>query len=239
MVFGYTRISKPKQNIERQVRNIQAFSSDAVIVREVFTGTRFQGRAELDKLLKTVKPDDTIIFDSVSRMSRNADEGFMLYEELFNKGINLVFLKERHIDTATYKQARENIVKADVKSGDDDTDDLINGIFESVNRYIMRLARKQIQLAFAQAEKEVEDLHQRTREGIVTARLNGKQIGQQKGKKLTTKKSIAAKAKIKKYNNTFGGTLNNEETITQVGISRMTFYKYKAELVAEMNGEQA
>lgn len=81
-------------------------------------------------------------------------------------------------------------------------------------------------------------MHQRTREGIITAKLNGKQIGQIKGNKLTTKKSIAAKVKIKKYNNTFDGTLNNEETIQQIGISRMTFYKYKNELLAEMKNVQ-
>ena len=39
---------------------------EAVIIKEVYTGTKFQGRKELDKLLKTAKPNDTIIFDSVS-----------------------------------------------------------------------------------------------------------------------------------------------------------------------------
>ena len=47
-----------------------------------------------------------------------------------------------------------------------------------INQYLMALAKEQIRLAFDQAEKEVEDLHQRTREGIQTARLNGKQTGQ-------------------------------------------------------------
>ena len=42
------------------------------------------------------------------------------------------------------------------------------------------IPEKQIQLAFEQSEKEISDLHQRTREGIVTARLNGKRIGQPK-----------------------------------------------------------
>ena len=46
-----------------------------------------------------------MVFDSVSRMSRNAEEGFSLYEDLYNKGIQLVFLKEHHIDTETYKKA--------------------------------------------------------------------------------------------------------------------------------------
>ena len=38
------------------------------------------------------------------------------------------------------------------------------------------LAKEQIRLAFEQAEKEVQDLHQRTAEGIETARLAGKQM---------------------------------------------------------------
>ena len=44
-------------------------------------------------------------------MSRNAEEGFQLYEELFNLGIDLVFLKEQHINTDTYKKALENNVQ--------------------------------------------------------------------------------------------------------------------------------
>ena len=40
------------------------------------TGTKFQGRKELEKILDKVYAGDTIIFDSVSRMSRDAEEGF-------------------------------------------------------------------------------------------------------------------------------------------------------------------
>jgi DNA invertase Pin-like site-specific DNA recombinase len=166
-------------------------------------------------------------------MSRDADEGFALYEELFSKGINLIFLKEPHINTETYRQAVENKLRIAFNSGDDATDELMTGIIDALNKYIMRLAQKQIQLAFEQSEKEVADLHQRTREGIITAKLNGKQVGLQKGTKLITKKSVDAKSKIKKYNKDFGGTLNNQETWTLIGISKMTFYKYKNELFAE------
>lgn len=106
-LYGYCRISTRKQNIERQVRNILAVFPDAIIIQEIYTGTKFQGRKELEKLLKIVQTGDTIIFDSVSRMSRNADEGFQLYEGLFRKGIHLIFLKEPHINTDTYKKAME------------------------------------------------------------------------------------------------------------------------------------
>ena len=231
--YGYARISTGKQNIERQVRNILAYDNTAVIVRETYTGTKFQGRIELEKLLRAVRknPDSRIIFDSVSRMSRDAVEGFKLYEELFTNGVDLVFLKEPHINTSVYKNAMQNRIEL---TGQD-----VDVILEGVNKYLLILAKEQIKIAFEQSEKEVLDLRQRTREGIITAKLNGKQIGQPKGTKLTTKKSIEAKAGIKKHNNTFGGSLNNEETITQVGISKMTFYKYKAELLADIGAETA
>ena len=52
MIYGYCRVSTQSQNIERQVRNILAAFPDAEIIREVFTGTTFQGRDKLEKLLK-------------------------------------------------------------------------------------------------------------------------------------------------------------------------------------------
>lgn len=223
--YGYCRISRAKQNIERQERNILSSYPDAIIVKEVFTRTRLQGRKELDKILGKVIAGDSIIFDSVSRMSGNAEEGFALYEELYHKGVELVFLKEPHINTETYKKA--------LTAGVPLTGTNVDFILEGVNRYLLELAREQIRLAFEQAEKEVEDLHQRTKEGIETARLNGKQIGLPKGTKLTTQKSIEAKEIIKKRNKIFGGNLNNEETWKFIGISKMTFYKYKKELLEE------
>lgn len=234
MIYGYARISTRKQNIERQIRNIQGKFPAAVIVKEIYTGTKFQGRKELDKLLAKIREGDVIVFDSVSRMSRNAEEGFQLYKDLFEKGISLVFLKEPHIDTNTYKSAIDNqMLNINISTNDEDTDSLIQGILDAVKTYILKLAEKQIKLAFEQAEKEVADLHQRTREGIETARLYGKRIGREKGKKLTTKKSLEAKEKIKKYSMDFNGTLNDKDCIQLIGIARGSFYKYKKELREE------
>lgn len=230
MDYGYTRISTPKQNIERQVRNILKEYPNAHIVREVYTGTKFQGRREFDKIMKTVKSGDRIIFDSVSRMSRTAEEGFALYQELFKRDIELVFLKEPHINTATYKQTVDNQISITMDSGDEATDDLMKTMIEALNRYILALAERQIRLAFEQSEKEVADLHLRTREGMETARLNGKQIGQPVGAKLVTKKSIESKKLIVKYSKDFEGTLNDAECIRLIGIARGTYYKYKREL---------
>lgn len=225
MEYGYARISTNKQNIERQVRNIKKDYPNAVIIKEIFTGTKFQGRKEMDKLLKIIRKGDSIIFDSVSRMSRNAEEGYLLYEELYMKGIKLIFLKEPHINTDTYKNAIKNQIEL--------TGGMVDTILKGINEYLMLLAREQIKIAFNQAEKEVADLHQRTREGIETARLNGKQIGLLKGTKLTTKKSVEAKKMIRKYNVSFGGALNNKETWKLIGISKGSFYKYKREIMQD------
>ena len=221
MIYGYCRISTKKQSIERQIRNIKNEYKEAYIVTEIYTGTK-QERPEWKKLQKNIKAGDTIVFDSVSRMSRNAEEGFRTYDELYHKGVELVFLKEPHINTNTYKKALENNVTL--------TGTNVDFILEGVNKYLMALAKEQIYLAFEQSQKEVMDLHQRTKEGIQTARLNGKQIGHPKGTKLTTKKSIAAKKEILKHSKTFKGTLSDVDCMKLTGLARNTYYKYKNEL---------
>lgn len=234
MIYGYCRISTKKQSIDRQIRNIKREFPTAIILTEAFTGTKLD-RPEWNKLNRKLKYGDTIVFDEVSRMSRNAKEGFALYQRLFNIGINLVFLKEPHMNTDSYKEAMQGIFNTEIQSGDKATDDLVNSIMVAVNKFMMNKVEKDIYKAFEQAQKEVDYLHQRTKEGIETARLNGKQIGLEKGTKLTTKKSLVAKEVIKKHNKDFGGSLSNEDTWKLAGISKMTFYKYKNELLADLH----
>lgn len=226
MIYGYCRISKAKQVIERQIRNIKAAYPDAIIIQEIFTRTRMD-RKEWLKLMKIIKPGDIIVFDSVSRMSGNAEEGFAEYERLYNMGVILVFLKEPHINTETYKKALENNVQL--------TGSNVDFILEGVNKYLMALAKEQIKLAFEQSEKEVEDLHQRTKEGLVTAKLAGKQIGRKQGAEVITKKSLEKKQIILKHSKDFNGSLNDAEVMVLTGLARNTYYKYKRELKDQNN----
>lgn len=225
--YGYCRISRKQQSIERQIRNIKEVYPTATIIQEAYTGTKLD-RPKFDKLLNTVKQGDTIVFDSVSRMSRNAEEGFTLYKELYNKGINLVFLKEPLINTQVYKSKLESINIPNVEV------ETLRPLMEGLEQTLILLAEEQFKMAFAQAEKEVMDLRQRTKEGIQTARINGKQIGTPKGTKLTTKKSIIAKEQIQKYSKDFNGTLKDTEVMKLIGISNNTYYKYKKELLMEV-----
>ena len=220
-VYGYCRISRKEQSIDRQIRNIKQEYPRAVIIQEAFTGTKMQ-RPEWIKLYEKVSPGDIIVFDSVSRMSRNADEGVEIYFDLYEKGIQLIFLKEHYIDTVTYADNIKD--KIELQGTDEDE------IFKGLNNYFRKLAARQIRIAFDQAEKEVQDLRQRTREGIETARLNGKQIGQRPGNRLKIKKEAPAKEKIRRYSKDFDGSLPDTECMKIVGVSRNTYYKYKREL---------
>ena len=236
-VAGYCRISKRTMDINRQVRNILALYPDAVIYQEAYTGTRIIGRKEWERLYNAAMAGKVqkIVFDSVSRMSRNAEEGFKLYKELFQANIELEFLKEPHINTALYKESIEKQIET-IKTGNEATDELLKSIIDGINKYMMVLAEQQIKITFNQAEKEVADLHQRTKEGLLTAKLNGQQIGQVKGRKLNVKKAQPAKEAIKKHSKTFGGTLTDKEVMKIINISPNTYYKYKKELVEEYNG---
>lgn len=233
-LYGVCRISTGKQNIERQERNILAKYPGAKIIKETYTGTKLKGRTEFESLLKILQAGDTLVFDSVSRMSRNSEEGCKLYEDLFNKDITIIFLKEPHINTAVYKQALQSQIQIQVNTGNKATDELMKNIIDSLNKYTIALAKEQIKIAFDQAEKEVQDLHQRTKEGMLTAKLNGKRIGQPKGAKLTTKKSVKAKEIILKYSRDFDGTLNDKDCIKLAGINRNTYYIYKNQLREEL-----
>ena len=219
--YGYARISTAKQNIERQIRNITGAYPGAVIYQEKYTGTKMD-RPEWKKLYRKLQTGDIVVFDSVSRMSRNAAEGFALYKELYERDISLVFMKEPHINTDVFREAARNSVPL---TGTD-----VDYILEGINRYLLALAEKQIAIAFEQAQKEVDDLHQRTREGIETARRAGKQIGRPGGKKYTTKRELSSLAVIKRLSRDFDGHNTDSEVMAITGLSRNTYYKYKAKL---------
>lgn len=219
--YLYCRISTGKQSIERQIRNAKAVYPNGVVVQDAYTGTKID-RPEWSMLVRTVKSGDIIVFDSVSRMSRSAEEGFSTYQELYNKGVSLVFLKEPHINSDTYKKALEDNLSM--------TGTVVDYILDGINKYLLAIAKEQIRLAFEQSQKEVSDLHQRTKEGLITARLNGKQIGRASGTKVETKKSKSSKEIILKHSKDFNGTLDDAEVIKLIGLSRNTYYKYKKQL---------
>ena len=180
--------------------------------------------------MKQIRAGDTIVFDSVSRMSRNAEEGFKDYQTLYESGIILIFLNEPLINTSIFDSTKNNLLEISVQTGNSAIDDYFTGNITLINNLLMALAEEQIKSAFLQSEKEVTDLHTRISQGMRESKKNGKTIGLTKGTTLTTRKSIQCKNIIQKHAIEFGGTLNDAEVITLCKISRNSYYKYKREL---------
>ena len=228
MVYAYCRVSTQHQKLARQITNITAIYPTATIIKEFYTGTK-QDRPNWNKLMNQIKTADTIVFDSVSRMSRNADEGFKDYKMLYESGVNLIFLNEPLINTSVFDSTRNNLLNIDITTGNTAVDTFFKGNIELINNFMMALAEEQIKAAFDQAEKEVTDLHSRISQGMREAKKNGVKIGLSKGTTLTTKKSIECKAIIQKHSKDFGGSLEDPDVIKLCGCSRNSYYKYKRE----------
>lgn len=237
-VYGYARVSTPKQRLQRQIDAIHAEYPTVYIYMDEWTGTDMK-RPEWGKLLKVVKPGDTIVFDSVSRMSRNAKEGVTTYQDFYNKGVELVFLKEPSINTAVYRENCKRRIELEVNSGEKFTDTVMQAMQTMINDVLLAVAAHQVELAFAQSEKEVADLRERTRGGIAVARAAGKQIGRASGTTIETEKAKIAKRIIKKHSKAFGGSLKDIDVIKLIKaecggkLDRKTYYKYKAELLGK------
>ncbi|MBO4534121.1 MAG: recombinase family protein [Treponema sp.] len=232
-LYSYCRVSTQRQDLQRQIDNITKLYPNAAIYSDKFTGATTD-RPNWNKLHKLLQAGDTVVFDSVSRMSRNAAEGSELYQELYCKGVNLIFINEPHCNTDTYKQSAAQSIP---ETGNEIADIYI----QATNKVIMILAKRQIEIAFEQAEKERKDICKRVKEGMQAkknkAAAEGITItyGLEKGAKLTVKKAAPAKDIILKHSKDFNGTLTDSEVCKLAGISRNTYYKYKAELRAELD----
>lgn len=230
-IYAYCRVSTQRQDLQRQIDNITKLYPSAVIYSDKYTGATTD-RPNWNKLYKLLQAGDTVIFDSVSRMSRNAAEGSELYQELYCKGINLIFINEPHCNTDTYRQSAAQSIP---ETGNEIADIYI----QATNKVIMILAKRQIEIAFEQAEKERKDICKRVKDGMAAKKNKAAaegitvKYGLEKGAKLTVKKEAPAKDIILKHSKDFGGSLSDMEVCKLAGISRNTYYKYKAELRAE------
>lgn len=229
--IGYARISKSTQNIERQLENLKKYNNEIILFQEAYSSKIIERPQFLNciKLAnKEIKKGHkvNIIFDSVSRMSRDAEEGSNLYFELEQKGIDLIFIKEPYINTESYRKA----LTLSLPTTDNQ---MIEAILTGIKEAFKIKAKEDIKLAFIQAEKELIDIRERTSEGIREARAKGKQIGRVEGSEIETKRGNEIKEKLLKHSKKFGGSMTDKEFIEAFKISKTTLIKYKRILTTE------
>lgn len=147
--YGYVRVSSREQNEERQVVAMREFGvPEACIMIEKQSGKDFN-RPVYIRLVKKMKPEDTLVIKSIDRLGRN-------YEEILEQWRYLT--KEKRVDVVVL-----DMPLLDTRNGRDLTGTLIADIVLQLLSYV--------------AETEREFIKQRQREGIEVARANGVHLG--------------------------------------------------------------
>lgn len=108
-----TKESSDKQSFQRQYKALETYAkdngltfTDRYIYKDDKSGKDFN-REEWQELEKNVRENDTIIFKEISRFTRQAEEGYVKYMELMNKGVNLIFLDNPTVSTDYIKNLTE------------------------------------------------------------------------------------------------------------------------------------
>ena len=147
--YGYIRVSTREQNEERQIIAMREFGiADADLVIDKQSGKDFD-RPGYKRLMKKLKPEDTLVIKSIDRLGRN-------YDEILEQWRTIT--KEKHADIVVLDMPLMN-----TRTGRDLTGTLIADIVLQLLSYV--------------AQTEREFIKQRQREGIEAARANGVHLG--------------------------------------------------------------
>ena len=150
MIYGYARVSSTDQNLQRQLEQFKKENCNKIFKKKV-SGKNISDRKELQKLLNVLKSGDTVIINSLDRLSRNYTDIKYLYNEITNvKHCNLIVL--------------------DMPCLSANNDSLIS---KFMNELILNV------LAFV-SENEREKIRERQKQGIALARVKGKYKGRVK-----------------------------------------------------------
>ncbi|ENQ3078949.1 recombinase family protein [Bacillus cereus] len=91
------------QNLSMQRQLLRQYDENIKLVEDKATG-RNTNRQGLQKLIDTVKEDDTVVVTRIDRLGRKTKDLLEIVENLDKKGVNLVILdfKGEKLDTSSY-----------------------------------------------------------------------------------------------------------------------------------------
>lgn len=111
--FGYERIStkeeRQKQSYVRQSIALDSYAENngfkyTLRCKEDVSGKSFSNRPEWQKIENLAKQGDTVVFKDISRFTREAENGYQKYMELYNRGIELIFIDNPTVSTPYIKK---------------------------------------------------------------------------------------------------------------------------------------
>lgn len=95
-IYANYRVSTQHQLLERQTKNNKAIYLEIktlILSGEIYPNNNRTTRMEKARK-EILKADNMIVFDLVSRMSRQVTKEFELYKRLYEMGVNLIFLEK-------------------------------------------------------------------------------------------------------------------------------------------------
>ncbi len=96
--IGYIRVSSIDQNTDRQDIALSEIKTDRIFTEKI-SGKTIE-RPELKKMLEYVRDGDILYIESISRLARSTKDLLSIVQQLQNKNVELISLKE-NIDTTT------------------------------------------------------------------------------------------------------------------------------------------
>ena len=190
--FAYIRVSSAEQNEARQLDAIKDISVDKVFADKI-SGKDFE-RPQYKKMIKRLKKGDVIYILSIDRLGRNYDE-ILAQWRLITKdiGADIVVIDMPLLDTRQSNNLMGTVI-ADIV----------------------------LQLLSFVAEKERENIRERQRQGIASAKERNVQFGRPKS------------CDNKKFDKYIEKYLQKEMTVEEIsekcGISQRTIYRKLKEI---------
>ena len=101
MKIGYARCSTADQNLDWQLDALKKEGCDEQhIFQEKASGVK-RDRPELELMLRTLRPGDTLVVCELTRLSRSTKDLFELVDKISSAGADIKSLKESWLDTTT------------------------------------------------------------------------------------------------------------------------------------------
>jgi len=97
-IYGYARVSTRQQDLIRQLDMLDKYNCTEILT-EKMSGTK-SNRPELVRLKDKIRPGDTVVVESFSRLGRSTKDLIELVEYFESKGVKLISIKES-FDTTT------------------------------------------------------------------------------------------------------------------------------------------
>ena len=110
--FAYMRIStkeeRQMQRFARQENSIEKYAKEnnieyIYIAKEDESGKSFDNRKEWNKVERLLQEGDTVVFKDISRFTRETENGYKKYNELMQRGIELIFIDNPTVSTPYIK----------------------------------------------------------------------------------------------------------------------------------------